>query len=256
MDVKKFNCINCGDCCKSQTSSLSNEYKQGKFTNVICYMLNEQNLSIFDWEKSTYLEKLKEKGSNVKVIPSTVSYDLTNNETIVLFYTQDQNGCPLLNEKKLCEIYEERPSVCRQYPCMQNVSCFIWSPDFKLNGSGCISEKKDGFLTELHNELKNNTTFDLKKLYKIFKERYGDSFYYNLAYEMFIYKAFTLFNELEAKGAIHLVREGADEKETYNKINNSKFVDISEFYLRHKNVDIKKFLNLDYIKNTFDEKFL
>lgn len=254
METKEFKCIHCGDCCRSQTSAVSEKDHAGMFTNIICFLLNKQYLTLYGWEVEGFQKELEKIGSNMKIIPSTVAYDKKNDETIVLFYTLEKDGCPFWKDNK-CRIYEHRPHVCRQYPCIQNLSCFIWSDEFRLQDPKCKAEYRDKFLDKINSFLQQDS-MNLKELYRALKKRYDLSVYYCLAYEIYVYNFFTFLKQLENDNKVELAKQGAEEEELLKKISKCKFVDFSEYYKKHTNEDILNSLNIEDIKLKFDTKFM
>ncbi|TAL52729.1 MAG: YkgJ family cysteine cluster protein [Nanoarchaeota archaeon] len=80
----KFKCTNCGYCCTSSNVEIS----------------KDEILGIKGLGKKSFTEEfVNEEHENSTRIKNT-----------------DKDPCLFLNEKKLCNVYEHRPSVCRLYP--------------------------------------------------------------------------------------------------------------------------------------------
>lgn len=88
----KFNCINCGQCCREM-----------------------ENLALFEWEK----KRLLEFDPSTEIVPGNkIKYGKTD---IILYWGLKGKGgqCPFLRfekEKSKCSIYNDRPLVCRSFP--------------------------------------------------------------------------------------------------------------------------------------------
>lgn len=96
-------------------------------TNTVHYNFNETRplhlvvkpdqltISIDNTEKEIIEKIAKEKGINVNFRPCNVIVD-DKNRINVLYWDIDHDDCPFINNKNECEIYNERPVICRMFP--------------------------------------------------------------------------------------------------------------------------------------------
>jgi Fe-S-cluster containining protein len=81
--TKKQNCKNCDNCCKHIALEIDKPTTQQDYNNIVWYLMHE-NVKVFvDFDNGWYLE----------------------------FATK----CKALNKDKMCDIYTERPNICREY---------------------------------------------------------------------------------------------------------------------------------------------
>ncbi len=193
-------------------------------------------LQLIDWEKEIFPKE--------KVVPCLVFYDLKNERTIVMNYTiipTAEDVCPLLVDG-LCMRYEERPLICRKYPCpYENVheteiSGVLHSPIKHCMGEPPL-EKLNEMLGLLEKPKISNAEF-MKRLYA----RYGDGFLYGLMADS-IGKVHTEFLvSMEKQGLIKLARPGYDMKALVTKIKKNPSIDLSQLFEQHMHFSLKRYL--------------
>lgn len=113
----KFECKCCGWCC-SNFGDADHKY-----------------LPIFEWEVETYKKIAKQK--NVKIGFKPVKYLLEKNSGMVFVYLYGMTTepCPFLENKK-CSVYENRATICRQFPLLWTAKLHIGN-EF---GASCFSD--------------------------------------------------------------------------------------------------------------------
>ncbi|MBS3097151.1 YkgJ family cysteine cluster protein [Candidatus Woesearchaeota archaeon] len=109
-EIPKFECRKCGNCCKVLSTKPLKETPYFMDRIIIC--VANTTLPMHDWEMGEF----KKKGYDNLIVPSKIIYDLNSNKSIIIEYTLTQNNCPQL-ENNLCSIYENRPLVCKSFPC-------------------------------------------------------------------------------------------------------------------------------------------
>jgi Fe-S-cluster containining protein len=183
--IKEFNCLRCGECCNDFVSDKNKDKPTGVFDSKLTICLNKTFLVLYDWEVADFLNELRLIGSNRKVIPTIVSFDLISNRTIVIQYTLDGQNCPFYTNKG-CLIYDKRPIVCRQFPCLQDISGIITGNPIGLSRNAlCKFEKEDEFPYNI-----DISSMSAKDYLVMLKQRYGESFFYQFGYNKLLLHSF------------------------------------------------------------------
>lgn len=245
ISIGTFKCTKCGDCCKDFECDSTKGKETPRFHEEFLFLLRKQYLKIYPWEKETYEGHLRKIGSKRKVLPSIVVFDLKMNTTIVICYTLDGGNCPLLKDN-ICSIYEDRPYVCREFPCLYPLDQIATgSFDFSKNVL-CKAEREDKDLDNLKKLAKN--PIPTEELLKLFRDRYGDSFYYNLGEKNFNHVFYSFFRRLHEKGIINLVKNGYSPQILKTKIENSNWKDIHEYVQEKTGKKLEESMKLPTIK--------
>jgi len=221
--VKKFTCLRCGACCRTFQSE--NSAKPGSFVSPITYLLNEQHLSLYDWEVKGFREELAKINAGRKVLPSVAFIDLKNKRLIAVNYTLDGENCPFLKDN-MCIIYNKRPIACRQFPCVPSQADVLFNyRTFHYNINDlCGFERIDNTLRKRLEEIKD----DEKAIKKVLEERYGEAYHYNVRAHRFNKVLSRFINELEQKGEVKLARRGDNLKDIPSKIKGFGIVNVSD----------------------------
>jgi len=208
--MNKFICNNCGECCKNFRSDDHITFTGPYFNSEKTFLLHEKFLTIYDWEEKELANKL----SGRKILPATVMFDLKNEQTIVLHYSFDEGECPFHIDSR-CQIYSERPMICRQFPCLHNLTPMIKGETNKV-------VPRDTFCP-VDVPLNENTLYFIE-------ERYGEAYYYDLATSILALRKAEFIYKLEKEGKIKLARKGYDPIALLKRIENSKFINFSDYY--------------------------
>lgn len=247
-EVREFKCLQCGECCNDFLSDKSKDKKTGEFDSPITVYLNRAYLSLYDWEINDFSEELKKIKSERRIVPSVVSFDLKSNRTIVHMYTLDGQNCPFFLNNK-CEIYNKRPLICKQFPCLQDLSGLIFGKPIGLNRNTlCKFEREDKFPYNL-----GITNLPISEFIRILKKRYGDSLYYNLAGHNFAMSTILFLNQLNSEGKINLAKKGYDIKYLLKRIGNSKHIGISKFFEEITGKSVDSIYNIEFTKAFFEK---
>ena len=187
-------------------------------------------------------------GSDRKILPYILFFDISNKVAIVNSYTLDEGACPFLKDNK-CSIYEKRPVICRTFPFLFNVLDILFSDKQEAHlpkNVFCEFEKGDRFLDKL-----SGTRMEILG---ILRERYSDSYFYQMGFSLFNKAVSEFLTDLEGSGKIRLVKDGYDGEDMAKMIESSKSVNISEFYKDVKGVDISVFFIVDRLKDYLNDK--
>lgn len=245
ISIGTFNCTKCGDCCRDFECDSTKGEVLPKFHEGFLFLLRKQYLKIYPWEKRTYENHLKHIGSKRKVLPSIVMFDLKTSTTIRICYTLDGNNCPLL-KNNMCSIYADRPYVCREFPCLYPLDQIAaGSFDFSKNVS-CKAEREDKDLDNLKELAKNPVP--TQKLLELFRERYGDSFYYNLGEKNFNHVFCSFFKRLHEKGMIRLAKNGYSPQLLKTRVERAPWIDIHEYIHQKTGKKVEEIMKLATIK--------
>jgi Fe-S-cluster containining protein len=210
--------------------------------------VNKPFLILKDWEYEFFHQELVEIRSNRKVLLGSVAYDLKSNTTIVFNYTLDGQDCPFLNDN-LCSIYEKRPLVCRQFPCIQNMQSLIFNKQIDLyRNVTCAFEAEDDFPYNIPTE-----GLTCNDVFQMLKKRYGDRVYYNMANENFNISAIQILVDLEKQGEIKLAKKGYDVRFLLKRIESSQHTGVSTFIQEKTGKDIKVLGDVEFVKSSFKD---
>lgn len=225
MEIKKFVCLKCGNCCKELIGSEQNnlEFDYPCFIgNGPVIMFSKPTLSILDWEKDIFPKEI--------LIPQNVVFDMKSNKTIIFNFTLKTDSCPLLNMDNLCSQYEKRPISCKSFP----------HPYQRMESEGIPSNsyglcKAEIRLQEL-NEMMGFKKIDSEKmkinqklLNKNLYTRYGDTIIYQFLSKAAISTMAQILSKIQEEGKIKLAIKGYNFKYLLKRIENSEKVGISEF---------------------------
>jgi Fe-S-cluster containining protein len=156
VDGKKvFNCVQCGECChiREKDKGISDEdeekYRAYMFSKFgIIYLANLSDITINVWpeEADRIKDAAKKRKIHLKMMPKRAVYDNKGHELIILDYFIDHDICPFFDEKKrLCGIYDDRPSICRSYPLLTTKNlgkCIYKIPDVNAYANEKIEAEK------------------------------------------------------------------------------------------------------------------
>jgi Fe-S-cluster containining protein len=122
-----FICTQCGECCHiREKKNFSQEEEHAyyrfmfnKFGIIYLASLNHITINVWPEEKDILVSEAKKKNIELRIKPKRALYNLKNQELIILDYYIDHDTCPFFDKKnKLCQIYNERPLICRSYPLL------------------------------------------------------------------------------------------------------------------------------------------
>ncbi len=122
MTLPKFECLDCGDCCKR---IIIHDRGQLQLTVGLCVMPKER--------------KLFKHYPDAVIIPYIALKQKNQEKLNIICYQLVTEPCPLLDPKtNKCMNYKKRPMVCREFP-------------FSIETGGLSIEKNCGF-AKLHND--------------------------------------------------------------------------------------------------------
>jgi len=237
VDLKKFKCQHCGECCKDFKSDI-NHGEENNFISNIQFLINYPNLTLFSWEAKEFQEELKKINSKREVLPSTVLFDLEGKKKVVITYTLDTGECPFLKEEK-CSIYENRPLICRIFPLLacsfaEYLLGLADTPSFSRN-SLCKADPK--VFKQKQNQI------SAKVLYEI----YGDIalYYFGRAFTDRVLAEFIKEN----KDKLKFAKEGYNIKHLLKRTAKFQEIPLSD-YLKEKGIDeeLKESLNINRLR--------
>ncbi|GBE17998.1 flagellin N-methylase [archaeon BMS3Abin16] len=233
-EVKEFQCLKCGDCCKD-TLSVNKNIGTGFFSEYM-YLHTAPSLPIFDWEKPNLETRFQTKGVNI--VPSTLIYDLNSKTSIVIQYTTDMTLCPHLTESNDCLIYKHRPITCKIFPLKIGILKEIADNIFGFDMGKC---RFDYSLEEFNEKIIDETNEPqfLLNLYI----RYKDAFKFALFGEFYDLFCNIKLDEFIQSGIIKPFTASGIEKKFRTKIRKSKSIGISEFIQETLDVTEKEILD-------------
>lgn len=233
--MSKFECLRCGNCCKVFIGDSTKHLNGSEFIDNNSFLLNKQGLKLYDWEVESFQKELDRIKSSRKIVPSIVLFDLKNKKQINVNYTVEGGNCPFYDSK--CMIYSKRPLICRQYPCVQDLSFLMTGDKHSLKKNVfCEGEKKDSF------------PYDVKEnenLFEVLKYRYGNSFYLNLADQRFRMTIMAMAKDLK------FAKKGYDVKHLMKRVNSFELIDFSSFFNSLTGNDVKDIFDIEEIKKVF-----
>ncbi len=110
--MEKFECTQCGNCCRFAGPEEAQVEAMGPFYTVSGG--DFVGLPLFGWEGKRFREK-----AEVKLLPQTFLVDKKNKQLIVMRWVLAHNECPMLKEGK-CTAYGARGLVCRSFPVLNS----------------------------------------------------------------------------------------------------------------------------------------
>ena len=116
--VKKFQCQNCGQCCKNGRGRLGELGKSRPLSPFVYEYISRYRVTIplHEWELPVLRKEAMKKQIALKILPFLTIWDVVNKLPIVLNWTLDHDDCPFLSKNKLCNINDNKPLVCKAYP--------------------------------------------------------------------------------------------------------------------------------------------
>ena len=250
----KFECSNCGNCCK--TFSFSDKESVPYFDDDDLLCLNNLTLPLYDWEGDVF----KKNGKGDLIVPYKIVYDMKNNRSIVLQYTLKDNTCPFLADSS-CKVYSERPSTCRIFPC----AIKLGEIDSEKNKGGiavfaftnhCSSElNREEILEMIGINQGGSSSMNSSEINKKIYDRYGDSYVHCLVKDVIDKTIARFVSGLANQGIIEMPKEDCSIDSLKEKIAGSKFVDISELYKEYNNEDLSESYNqmFDNVKKVLEK---
>jgi len=238
-DELKFNCKQCGNCCKTirkrqqyveeEEKEFIKNYFYGKLPIIQLEPPEKMTIQIWPWEARKIIAAAKQKGTELCIKPLRAVFDLEKEESIITTYFLDSDECTLLGTDNKCRVYDERPLSCRQFP-LQNAAEFAECPGTnninvktaQILGSyeGLLNYFGDSFKSAEKNDnlvlWQNTIMMNLMKAKKIRPAR-------NYPYPFLLKR----IQQSQEKGKIidfdeFLVREGLAKKEELEKIKNNE----------------------------------
>lgn len=202
MNIPKFTCQQCGQCCSKIRGKLSKEdyeflkeFAYGKMPLIQLIPLEQTSFPLWDWEAKRFKEWQKEVNVDANIKPSRAIFDLNTETTIIATYFMDYDRCPFLIDDGKCKIYHtKRAYICRLFPFQRTPFLELDDNDPKSMFGTCpavtdiISKMPkdkpgmikamhesfgDNFLDSVQNDLitawLNQTIIDICKKYKIIR---------------------------------------------------------------------------------------
>jgi len=122
---RTLECKRCGDCCrfrppKSFSDKEDHDIRQAMYekTGIIyIYPLERFTISITSKEKETMERKAEEL--NIKLVIRPKKLMIKDGKIAVLDWFLDHEHCPFLKDDNVCQIYEDRPLICKVFPRSQ-----------------------------------------------------------------------------------------------------------------------------------------
>jgi len=174
-----------------------------------------------------------------KIVPTTVLFDLKNEQTIIMHYSFDKGPCPF-HAGNRCSIYEDKPWMCRQFPCLHDLRQLIAGRSNQvllLRNSLCKAEEEDRPFDDLDNAS--------IRICELLEERYGEAFRYAVATGLMAQAKAKAIQRLEQEGFIQVARRGYDPASLARRIEKSPHVDLTDLYQRSTGIDMLKSFDLD-----------
>lgn len=218
-----FICQKCGVCCTDKTNKTKIS-KKPEFIKEKLINITPISLGLFDWETKKFSEcKNKPQIANL-------TYDIKNNTSIITHYTYSKYPqCFFQTEQKNCGIYENRPIICRMWPCpygkylprQPKSSSKICKAEIPLNELNKILEiNKVDFNQQLTPE------FFQKNLFK----RYNEAFLYRHLFDLINEKIFNFLEEQTKKKNLKPAKKGYNTQFLLRKIKKNPMINFSEYY--------------------------
>lgn len=137
--VSKFVCNKQGCCCKNLRRNKPELQKDMDKTNQCGPMYHllpavEIGLVFYSFEKEFVEAVARDNKVKMTFVPELVLIDDKRKKVLVLAYSLVENDCPLLDENNLCQIYDYRPLICRQYPLLNRM---VGENKFDIRGLDC-----------------------------------------------------------------------------------------------------------------------
>ncbi len=227
--VKEFHCLQCGNCCKDNRITNSERIKP-RFIRESLINVNDISLGLFDWEVKNFrktTEDLEIQMLDVKI--ANLIYDLKNKVSIVTHYTYNRHPkCAFLNDKNKCLIYQNRPILCRMWPCPYGK---FKPKTLRSSSKVCRAELP---IDELHEELhmkkeysSNIISDDVKRNLSI---RYKENYYYRYIFDNLNELIMNFIDNQTKKDKIKPARIGYNLEFLFKKIKNSKKINFSDLF--------------------------
>ena len=242
VEIKKFECSKCGNCCKTFSFSEKKETPYFDDDGLIC--LNHLTLPLYDWEANMLREEAKEDS----IVPYKIIFDKKNNRCIVLQYTLNENTCPFFVDDS-CSVYNERPSTCRMFPC----AIKLGDVDKESKGgidifaftNHCSSEiNREDLLEMIGLNKEGSSETGSVQVNKNIYFRYGDSYVHCLVKDVIDKTLMKFVQSLIDNGEIEPAKPGYPIQFLEKRISNSNLVNISELYKQSKGEDLAKVYNV------------
>ena len=227
MNIQKFKCIQCGQCCSHIRGMISEEeknflkeYAYGKLPLVQLFPIERMSFPLFDFEAKRFKEWQKGVNINAKIEPSRVIFDLDRKKSIVFTYYMDYDSCPFLKDKK-CLIYDKkRAFICRLFP-------FNKGP-FLKTGEDLKKEDMFGSCPSIKDIIPRLNDADNKEFVKQLHESFGDDLLNIIEYDYlteWINKLIvTLIKNKKIRPAMNYPYDYL-----LKRINNSQKIDLMDF---------------------------
>lgn len=187
----KFECQKTGECCKN--------------------LINEKGfgLMLFEQEAVRFSKLHEEKKGTKPKLKYVMQPDGKTKTKVILMTQLDEKDCPFLSSKNTCEIYEDRPLVCRAYP-VQATGFDPARPGVVKCGAKCAGCQKTGLLNKMPQPANHAQAIESSK---ILIDVMGDCFYNQMMVEQNTYRDFLVLHELRKKGHLLPIPKGTDIKD-------------------------------------------
>ena len=198
------------------------------------------SLGLFDWEANRFKEITKDfkiKMLDVKI--ANLVYDLKNNISIIIHYTYDRYPrCKFLSNENKCLIYQNRPIICRMWPCPYGK---FQPKNLRSSSKVCKSELP---IDKLHKELKMNKNFTDNIISDEVKEnlskRYKENYKYRYIFDELNELIMNFIEDQTQKGKIKPARKGHNLEFLFKKIKKSQKVNFSDLFYNNTGKKIQE----------------
>lgn len=171
-----FTCVKCGHCRENINNSKGLPFdptsKPRDNFKVTLEPLSTGGLVLFPWEREPLIKLAKKMGVKVDIRLSAGLFSKTDKSIVIVEYILHCDKCPFLSNSKTCDIYNDRPLICRTFPIMS---------------TGLIIPKLPIIVTSScpNNQIPNINTLLMSK-YEIFEKLFalfGKNFEWALKYD-------------------------------------------------------------------------
>jgi Fe-S-cluster containining protein len=185
MNSKKFNCEQCGYCCKSF----------GK----------DKGIALWPFERDKLIEIANKREIKLDIRPLELYEEEISGLVFCFQFALFSQPCPFLSDMNTCSIYKDRPLVCRRYPLGGSVagskSVFDLFGHCEFFDHSDYLKKYFGYEEEINEHIK-----------EYLEKTYGSCYITNLENDKINKEVSDKFNKLEEQGKIKLTRINKTDK--------------------------------------------
>jgi Fe-S-cluster containining protein len=227
MEIPKFKCQKCGNCCKTWEDLC--EIPSFIGDNII--ILNKPKILINSWDRQFFPKEI--------IVPQNILFDITSDKIIALNYTFNLEVCPNLSQNNVCKIYDNRPLVCKSFPCPIEQELEKHKLILTTFGKGCKAEMDQA---SLFKKLGINEVSKGSELFSKLYKRYGEAYIWR---EIENGLAFVLAKGINIlfEDGFRFAKKGYDMKFLIKRINNAiekgNIIDLFEYINKTNKTDLK-----------------